>query len=556
MDYKKGKDGKKANKKAADKANAAMVPMAEADLEDWETCSNEQVVQMMQRESISKAIISMINALKNTATPMEKAFAREVMNAQGILISFEPMKPKQVKKTGFFNKLFHKKPKVTEVKQKYTRSMIEKKLSLYFKSQLTWDAVVHDRTLFAFVMQEYDKFPEIKDVFDNIYTQINDPKVLLLMIRKRFGVILLHRDGSSEEDLKQALKDVIAGKDADYADEVKMRVHGVTAWNAEALKTMYRIFTHTPQGHLDMLDCLIHTDGGSHNEWGTGVNYISYEEGEEHRKFSPNEKDQEGMRGSVEALPYNATHELGHVVDNKLGILSGEGKEMRKVSSWVEVENQKEQILKFVEESIDGELYDGLLDEYELQLAHDFAKDFLGKTRIHDPNSWDRIIGEKETGFLQGRAYKLFRKLPSEKREETVQKVVEKVIAVMTNKDIKTNVLYHCWFGHAKNEAMYHFNEEMRGMKRPFHQGYKGRSWYSFDQSRWSDKISDYQYREPAEEFAETYASYHAAPSLGKKKGEMTPKPLLEWFLKTGLDKADPQKHKGGSAPQKDDDKK
>lgn len=95
----------------------------------------------------------------------------------------------------------------------------------------------------------------------------------------------------------------------------------------------------------------------------------------------------------------------------------------------------------------------------------------------------------------------------------------------------------------------------MRGMKRPFHQGYKHRSWYTFDHSRWSDKISQYQYRDPIEEFAETYASFHAAPSLGKKKGEMTPQPLLNWFLKEGLDKAAPNKV-SGSSNVKDDGKK
>ena len=48
------------------------------------------------------------------------------------------------------------------------------------------------------------------------------------------------------------------------------------------------------------------------------------------------------------------------------------------------------------------------------------------------------------------------------------------------------------------------------------------------------EKISCYQFRCPKEEFAETYASYHAAPAMGKKKGEMTPKGLLDWFIAEG----------------------
>ena len=545
MDFKKGNAGKQAKKEVADKTNAAMAPIADDDLEIY---SSEQVIQMMQHDSISKAIVSMLNALKGTATPMEKAFAREVMNAPGILISFEPMKPKEPKKKkNFFRKLFSSKPKVTTPTRKYTRSMIEKKLELYFKSPLTCDAVAHDKDLFSFLMQEYDKFPQIKELFDGAYTQINDPSVLIQMIRKRFGVLILNQD----DTLDQSLKDVFVGKSKEYAKSLENAIHGIMMWNAEGLKSVYRSCMYAPQGHLDMLDCLIRTDGVSHNEWKTGVNHIHYNDGNEHIQFSINANNQ-GTRGNAEALPYNTTHELGHVVDYRLGVLSGKGKEMRNVSKWVEVENNKFDILRFMEESIDGDLYGGVLTADELKIAREFTIKFLGETRVVDACKWEEMFSESRMNYIRRFTNREFKNLSEEEQDNMLQHVV----SVMSNKDIDTNVLYHCWLGRANNKAMYHFDEEMRGMKRPFHQGYTKRPWYSFDKSRWSDKISDYQYRDPFEEFAETYASYHAAPAFGKKKGEMTPKHLLQWFLKAGLDKADPVKEKGGSAPKEPDDHK
>ncbi len=134
MDFKKAQASQQVKKEVADGVNAAMAPEGEF-VDSFENVSNDMLIQMATQDSVSKAVVSMLNVLKGTATPAEKIFSNEVLNASGVLISFEPMKPKtQPKKKSFLKKLFSKKPKVKTVTKKYTNEQIEQKLKIYFKS--------------------------------------------------------------------------------------------------------------------------------------------------------------------------------------------------------------------------------------------------------------------------------------------------------------------------------------------------------------------------------------------------------------------------------------
>ena len=53
-----------------------------------------------------------------------------------------------------------------------------------------------------------------------------------------------------------------------------------------------------------------------------------------------------------------------------------------------EVPDNAEDILKFMEESIEGPFYGGQLNEIELKLAHACALEFLKKTRINVCGAW------------------------------------------------------------------------------------------------------------------------------------------------------------------------
>ena len=84
---------------------------------------------------------------------------------------------------------------------------------------------------------------------------------------------------------------------------------------------------------------------------------------------------------------------------------------------------------------------------------------------------------------------------------------------------------YMPWYKGARND-----------MKRQIHEGYEGRGWYSFSNDAWKQKISMYQFRDPGEEFAELYASYHVA----NPKGSKTSAAHKEWFERMGLHRDKP----------------
>ena len=60
------------------------------------------------------------------------------------------------------------------------------------------------------------------------------------------------------------------------------------------------------------------------------------------------------------------------------------------------------------------------------------------------------------------------------------------------------------------------------------HQGYENQSFYAYPTASLNGKISKYQFRNPKEDFAETYATFFVANPIGSK----TPSKHREWFIK------------------------
>jgi len=78
-------------------------------------------------------------------------------------------------------------------------------------------------------------------------------------------------------------------------------------------------------------------------------------------------------------------------------------------------------------------------------------------------------------------------------------------------------------------------------METQIHQGYDKGTWHSFGDVIYDNKISKYQLRDPDEEFAELYATWHVA----KPKGEGLKDAHKKWFVKHKLHE-DPAKDGDG----------
>lgn len=98
-------------------------------------------------------------------------------------------------------------------------------------------------------------------------------------------------------------------------------------------------------------------------------------------------------------------------------------------------------------------------------------------------------------------------------------------------------ILKHIARANKGNDPWFHgepFND-LHG--RQIHSDYHGLDWFSYDMSARANKISNYQFSTPAEEFAELYASYMAADEKTRK----TPAPLKAWFEENVLPLKPPQ---------------
>ncbi len=390
-------------------------------------------------------------------------------------------------------------------------------------------AIAADPALVRRVMNEIAQ-PERDAALDCLYEQVTDAQLLMEMIGARFGVTVI-----------DSRPETMASLDEETIKCANNKTH--LDWTAAGLVEVYRIYTHLPQSDLDLIKCVMHTSDNSAGgaAYGTatgtkGVYYVDYIKGKERMTENVGkgglthcDLKTDRRNGSV-MMDMTVAHELGHVVDGNAGWkISGPGSSMRNISKWEEFQNTPQSVLGAMIASIAGSPYDGALSGKEFEIAQKVALDYLAQSQSTFKGKW-----ETAAAYIKASAQK-FAEMSGD-AEINAEALGRK----LTSAECKTNLLYHLWRGQGANSAYYSYSDAMDGMSRPFWQGYDGQPWFTFDKSAWNDKISCYQFRCPKEEFAETYASYHAAPAMGKKKGEMTPSGLLNWFVAQGYGDAVP----------------
>ena len=505
---------KASTKKQPETTNAAMTPQTE---NKTAQAKNGKKVQL---GSIQNQVDALLNVYTGKASDEDKDIVSAIL--------------------GFLNRLWSAITSAFKKKEpdpQIDNAQVLEKLVEIFGCEADRNKIAGDAELMKRIMTEL--IPADRNTaLDYLYRAVNDPKLLMEIIDSRFGVPVIDNDVATWEKLDKETKKFIT-----------QISNQPIAWSAAGLHQVYDVYLHLPQSDLDMIRCLMHCNdtqtGGA--AWGysnksTGVYYVNYIKGSENKKqsFNPFNDGKGKVSGHIDhskdtrngmiMMNMTTAHELGHVVDGNSGWkLSGPGSAMRQVSKWEETPDNAARVVSEMEKSISGGAYGGKLTSEELEIARKAAIKYLGRDQNEYANKWNSA----EAAMIVD--------VQAAVKDAGSTLNAEDLADKLTNKKDDTNLLYHLWRGQGVNMSCYSHNDAMRGMNRPFHQGYAGQPWFTFDKNAWNDKISCYQFRCPKEEFAETYASYHAAPTIGKQKGECTPAGLLAWFVKEGLGEAIPE---------------
>ena len=498
----------RAPKKEADKTVAKMKGMStKKDAATDKSAQAEQTTQQVDKGTTKQQVTALLNVYSDQASERDNARVSAILSfLKGIWSSIK----------SFFSK---KDKTPTGMTSNLNKEEVLAKLVELFQCSDNLAEIAADADLMHRIMTEMP-VAERNSALDCLYNDVGDPALLIEMIDLRFGVTVIDSRAETHDKLNDKAK-AIALKEKPLD------------WTAAGLIEVYKVYTLLPQSDLDLIQCLMHLDdksfGGAaygYSNSTTGVYYVNYLAGSETMKeivsprndgkgkVSGHSDHSSDRRNNTIMMDMTTAHELGHIVDGNAG--------------WkISVPSR---VVDEMIKSIAGSPYDGTLTDAELKIAKDVGIAYLAQDQKSYAGKWGSAVTAL-TDLVESAVEK------SADASIDADALVDK----LTNKTCDTNLLYHLWRAQGANSSHYNHNDAMRGMNRPFHQGYAGQPWFTFDLSAWNDKISCYQFRCPKEEFAETYASYHAAPAMGKKKGEMTPKGLLDWFVGEGYGEVIPE---------------
>ncbi len=399
--------------------------------------------------------------------------------------------------------------------------------------------IAKDQALVDQIMQIPDQ-AERNAALDRIYMDITNVNVLIQMVNARFGVPM----GSNMVDVKDAAdaRSIINGKKNDRYDP-----RDEQKWTLNGVQHAYKTYLVLPQSDLDLIRVVMTFNtkngcgGAAYSRGGKtmGMYYVDYTDSNINRtekgEHTENKKD---TRTGLVLTDMTFAHELGHIVDLAQATPYSSTDDFRKISGWEEhigVDNIYKGILDSVETPWAGDM-----DENEKTVAESTAKRMLNERASNEAMAdvviKDEVLNnynepEKNTGkrsFGEAVADFFTNIFGGNKK---AGRTADNLIKILK----KSDLIKHIQRGFSNNTPWYS-GELFKGMRRQIHEGYENQGWYSFANEAWKGgKISKYQFRDPKEEFAETYASYHVA----SPKGSKTPAKLKAWFESKGLDKAD-----------------
>ena len=354
-------------------------------------------------------------------------------------------------------------------------------------------------------------------IADILYHLIDDTGMLIRLVDIRFGI----RIGSAQITNPDVLTNVQKIKRYQLRHNQEIEA----PWTKSGVIRLYGGFLKLPQKDLREIKAILaiqpenasleSISGEAHTNKGiVGLRFNdellnNKEDGE----FT--EPDAEQKYGKADTsigtniFDFTTAHEFGHIIDRKHGYSAR--KDFRKISGWQEHSHNDLQTLT---ESIRDSLKNPYPDSFSAQerkLCMRCAEDLI---RQHPaPGNEGKAIQYAITRSLNATF-------------EFGNTYSGRPLSTIRPKIAGSGLIMH--IRQAFAESMPWLNGELfPDMKRQIHESYRGENWFSYRNSAWtSGKISKYQFRNPEEEFAELYASYHTS----EKKGEKTPKQLRKWF--------------------------
>lgn len=377
------------------------------------------------------------------------------------------------------------------------------------------------------------------DCMDVLYEHVASEKALAAFVEHKYGV----KVGSGS----------LKGKIFKFA-----YMDQEANWTTTGLKHLYYSLSLLPKSHVDKVSSITtenSTNGsGGFAVWEFGSYNVNYTDGNTARRagltsdpgggYCDSETD---YKVNLNSLNCTMVHELGHIVD--AGKKYSARADFRKISGWKEEGKDASKVATSIENQIDTPFGEALQGE-ELEIARKGAR-MLIKKRVTgydaakvkaqikkayenrgkrlDPDNEKQTVLKKArnwvTGKKDGGSYRSYNDLSS----------------VLVNCQVYRHIINS--FADAATGMPWYRGLRPYMKSRQIHEGYENRSWYSFNNAAWSQKISMYQFRDPGEEFAELYASYHVA----RPKGSKTSAAHKSWFEGLGLHTDDPTGKENGT---------
>ncbi len=403
-------------------------------------------------------------------------------------------------------------------------------------------------------------------ILDCIYSEVTNVDLMIDMIYARFGVPL----GATNPN-------IASGDQSAVNSWMNNRTNA--SWGINGAKHVYYTYTLLPQADLDLIRVLItqNTNSGVCGGASSQCYYVNYKESDTNTPIGLSSKVDSTSDGRYGLIGINMTtaHELGHIVDNShkatdsVATFSGEEKygysvmkSFRKISDWKSV-GDADVVEKMKTEYMSASPFSSNKAFTKTSLTKDEvinAATAIGKEIINcDKTGADSNNGGSVQSWAKAGTFinnEINNNASTSSLDDTKRTELGKVLTELED----SNLLYQLWMSLAHQNAcmnQYSGHSGCRaGLKAPFHQSYTWKKcWYSFDKSNWSNKISCYQYRDPGEEFAETYASFFVSKGnlseaeLKKDPHQWsvsTPQKLKDWFVDNGLHNMDKASELGG----------